>query len=277
MRRARTKGKGERPFFYLEQHVIKGRAWPSFAHFLADLATFERDELDLLVHHTTRERPVDCFATEAPHLLPLPGQRFLGTLAVARKVSWDCLVSYGGSRYSVPAAYAGKLVWVLPSRGTTLVVRNDRREVIAEHPITARKGATVLNPDHYAALRRRTPSTAAALTQEFLARFPQQAAFLDGLAAQHRPNLAVHLGPILELAALYEPASLERACALAGEYRTYSHHFIRGLLESEASLHTPAVGAEGPDAARPVSRPPRLDAPIPADLAVYQQLLEVQP
>jgi hypothetical protein len=50
------------------------------------------------------------FQIEALHLTPLPEQRFVGTLALSRKVSWDCVVSFRGSRFSVPAVYAGKRV-----------------------------------------------------------------------------------------------------------------------------------------------------------------------
>lgn len=268
--RARTKGKIERPFFYLEQHLLKGRRWPSFEHFLADLAAFERDELDVLVHHTTQERPIDRFQVEQPHLVPLPEQRFVGLLALARKVSWDCLISYGGSRYSVPAPYAGKLVWLLPSRGANLVVHNSKREAIAEHALSRVKGATVINPAHYASLRRGTPRTYVVLAQEFLQRFPHHRDFLEGLTAQHKLNPADHLRAILELAILYQPVSLEQAFGLAREYNTYSHSFIRGLLESGAGLQTAvAIGTAPPQQG--------LAPAVQTDLAVYQRLLEGQP
>ncbi len=50
--------------------------------------------MDVYVHSTTQERAIDCFQAEWPHLLPLPEQRLVGTLALLRKVSWDCLVSF---------------------------------------------------------------------------------------------------------------------------------------------------------------------------------------
>src|SRR5437660_7848432 len=69
--RAQTKGKVERPFFYLEQQFIKGTHFASFSHFLEELAVFERDDLDVRVHSTTLERPIDRFQQELPHLTPL--------------------------------------------------------------------------------------------------------------------------------------------------------------------------------------------------------------
>ena len=101
-----------------------------------------------------RSAPIDRFQAEIPHLTPLPEQRFVGTLALSRKVSWDCLVSFRGSRYSVPAVYAGKLVWLLVSRGTHLLVLDAQRADLAEHALSQRHGTTVLIQEHYATLRR---------------------------------------------------------------------------------------------------------------------------
>ena len=268
--RAQTKGKVERPFFYLEQQFIKGRHFPSFAHLLQELAAFEQDDLDVRVHRTTQERPLDRFAAEAPQLTPLPEARFVGTLALSRKVSWDCLVSFRSSRYSVPAVYAGQLVWVLVSRGTHLLVLDARRAVIAEHALSLAKGTTVTQDEHYAPLRRGPARTYVVLAEQFLARFPQHAAFLEGLTTQHKLNPAAQLRGVLELALLYEAARLEAAFAVAQEYQTYSHGFIRGLLESEgAPPANPAASAAPPLPGRAL--PP---APVRCDLGRYQRLLE---
>jgi transposase len=270
--RAQTKGKVERPFFYMEQQFIKGRRFPSFAHFLQELAAFERDDLDVRIHRTTQERPLDRFAAEAPHLTPLPEQRFVGTLALSRKVSWDCLVSFRGSRYSVPAPYAGKLVWLLVSRGTHLLVLDARRAVVAEHALTATKGTTVLRDEHYAPLRRGPARTYVVLAEQFLARFPHHAAFLEGLTTQHKLNPAAPLRGVLELALLYDPASLERAFAVAQEYQTYSHGFLRGLLERTGQ---PAPGSPSTTDPSPLARPALPATAVHCDLGAYQRLLEV--
>lgn len=266
--RARTKGKVERPFFYLEEQFVKGTAFASFLDFQRQLATFEAEDLDVRVHTTTQQRPLDRFADEVPHLTPLPEQRFVGTLALSRKVSWDCLVSFRSSRYSVPAVYAGKLVWLLVSRGTHLLVLDGQRQIIAEHTLSPHKGVTVLMQEHYAPLRKTVARTYVVLATQFLARFPHQQAFLDGLVAQHKLNPADHLRPILELADVYDAASLAQAFALATAYNTYSHAFVRGVLEGEGRPATLASPTEGPLRAGPTTL-------VHTDLAVYQRVLEV--
>jgi hypothetical protein len=193
--------------------------------------------------------------------------RFVGTLALSRKVSWDCLVSYEGSRYSVPAGYASKMVWVLPSHGSHIQVVNGKRETIAEHALSRTKGATVMVREHYASLRRGTPRTYVVLSEQFLARFPHDADLLEGLQLQHTHNPADHLRGVMELASLYDERSMRRAFALAREYKSYSHVFIRGLLESRAVPQ--AVEPDRPsDQASPLPR-----VAVQTDLRPYQQLL----
>lgn len=152
--RPRTKGKVERPFFYLEQHFIKGNAWDSFDQFGRDLAAFYSGELDHMVHSTTQERPIDRFQQEKALLTSLPALPFISTGEEMRKVSWDCLLSYEGSRYSVPWRYAAKNVWVRPYQGLALIVRNQRGEEIATHKLSAIKGATIIDPAHCEGLRK---------------------------------------------------------------------------------------------------------------------------
>lgn len=264
--RPRTKGKVERPFFYLEQHFIKGNAFPSFAHFCQELARFEAEDLDVRVHHTTQERPIDGFAREQSRFTPLPPGRFVSTREELRKVSWDCLISFGGSRYSVPYQYAGKQVWVRTSQGATIQVYSQKGNFIATHPLSRKKGITVLVQEHYAGLRRRAPRTRVLLERAFREHFPDQDAFLEKLYAQQKLNPVAHLRPIVELAGLYPREALLQAFALAQRYNTFSHPFIRGLLERE--LPTELTPERGP---APLWSLPALS--VKRDLGSYQKIL----
>jgi hypothetical protein len=110
------------------------------------------------------------------------------------------------------------------------------------------------------------------LAEQFLARFPHHAAFLEGLTTQHKLNPAAPLRGVLELALLYDPASLERAFAVAQEYQTYSHGFLRGLLERTGQ---PAPGSPSTTDPSPLARPALPATAVHCDLGAYQRLLEV--
>jgi transposase len=71
-RRPELKGKVERPFQYVEGNLLNARSLATKAE-LDALALAWMDTIsDQHVHDTTRERPMDRFAREKDHLLPLP-------------------------------------------------------------------------------------------------------------------------------------------------------------------------------------------------------------
>jgi transposase len=266
VRRPRTKGKVERPFYYLDNHFIKGNSWTDFDAFGRDLARFTLDILDVREHLTTHQRPIDRFAEEAPYLTPLPAMRYIGIHALTRKVSWDCLIPYDGSRYSVRCVYAGKRVWVRVSQGVGLEALSPTGEVIARHALSETKGATIIDPAHYEGLRKDTPRTRVVLVEAFQRRFPDQQVFLDGLLAQQKLGPVRHLRGILELAQHYAPEAMRAAFRNAGTYNTYSLPFIRGVLQHDA---LPVTAPATLSTTRvPV---PRLE--VKRDLRAYQTLL----
>jgi len=165
---------------------------------------------------------------ERPELTPLPAGRFVRSQEQFRKVSWDCLISFAGSRYSVPHQYAGKQVWVRTSQGERLEVYDQQGRLIARHQLSRQKGVTVLVRAHYKGLRREAPKTRVLLERAFLARFPDHGWFLEKLAAQQKMNPVSHLRPILEMADNYPKEAMCKAFSLALEYNTFSHRFING-------------------------------------------------
>jgi len=265
--RPRTKGKVERPFFFLEEHFIKGHTWRDFDHFCEELAHFETDVLDVREHHTTHQSPLARFVEEVPSLIPLPATRYISIKALTRKVSWDCLVPYEGSRYSVPYPYAGKRMWLRPLQGARLEILAPTGAVVATHALRRTKGAIIIDPAHYEGLRKDAPRTKVVLIEAFQARFPDQQAFLDRLLAQYAVNPVRHLRGILELAYHYPTAAMIAAFQAACEHSTYSVNFVRGVLQHQAE---PLAASPGPTGV--LADVPHLA--IKRDLRAYQAFLE---
>jgi transposase len=264
--RAQTKGKVERPFFYLENHFIKGNSFQSFEHFLEELQRFESEELDTMVHSTTRQRPIDRFQIERAHLILLPPGRFISTRETFRKVSWDSLISFDGSRYSVPYRYAGKSVWVRTSRGINLEVYSQKGELIALHPLSRTKGNTVILKEHYEGLRKRPPRTRLVVRQTFKELFPDDGLFMEKLLAQYKFNSTHHLREILSLLTSYPKDSLREAFQIALTYNTFSSGFVKGVLERVGQFRQDPVPA-----VFTLAYVPKVD--IHRGLGVYQQFI----
>jgi len=100
----RPKARSSGPFQMVEEHFIKGNTFADWADFARRLAHFTAEVLNARIHGTTQERPQDRLLLEQHLLLKLPATRFISCRESFRKVSLDCLVAYGGSRYSVPGS-----------------------------------------------------------------------------------------------------------------------------------------------------------------------------
>lgn len=242
VRTPKTKGKVENPFYYLEQHFIKGNEWKNFDDFNLKLLEFE-EKVNHKVHGTTQEKPIERYGEERKTLTPLPEHKFIGILEMFRKVSWDCLISYGNSRYSVPSQFAGKSVWVRPSQGIKLKVFSQKGTLIAEHNLSQKKKEIVIDPRHYEGLRKRIPDTLEYLKKIFLEKFPGEKLFLEKLLSQQKLNGSRHLRAIISLSNYYSLEMMQRAFSYAKEYNTFSHNFIRGILEIDGEMDMEEVSS----------------------------------
>jgi len=235
-----SKGKVEKPFDFLEQHFIKEQEFNSFEDLLGRLKTFQ-DEVNNRIHTTTKQTPFSLFQKEKQSLLSLPESRFVNVKELFRKATSDCLVSFGGSRYSVPYQFALREVWLRVSRGYILQIYSSGNSLIAEHVISAVKGKSVIQMEHYKNHRIERGNWNR-LTDLFLKSFPGQEDFLDNLKAQKSINPAYHLTQIMDLVKYYHIDDSLRAFAMAKEYNIYSYRIIKGHLENKA------VGTPGPQA-----------------------------
>jgi transposase len=154
--RPETKGKVERTVGFVRQSFWQGLDLASLGSLetLNQRARTWMEEVNLRVHGTTREIPAERFFRE--QLRALANQPDYDTSYVSyREVCKDCLVSYRGSRYSVPHRYAGQRVVVKePVEGGRIAIWH-QQERMAEHVLAETKGAMIIDPQHYQGLQRR--------------------------------------------------------------------------------------------------------------------------
>jgi hypothetical protein len=182
------------------------------------------------VHSTTKTAPSELFIKEKPSLLSLPEVRYMGVKEDTRKVSYDCLISYNGSRYSVPWMFAGKLVWIKISRGYFLKIYSQSNKIIAEHQLSLKKGSTNIIQEHYKNYREIAESFQS-LKVKFLEDFPDYGLFLDKLIAQKRVNAHRQLKQIIYLSNNYLKDDFIEALDKSMQYNVFNHSFISGYLE----------------------------------------------
>jgi len=178
-----SKGKVENPFSYLENHFILDNQFESFEDFTNQLNQFQ-EKVNKRVHETTQVEPITLFEEqENESLIALPSEKYIGTREEFRKVSSDCLISFGGNRYSVPNVFSGKDVWVRESQGIYLHVYSQTNKLVTTHKLGSGKKQIYMKNEHYKGYRGKR-GTWDRLCLQFLKQCPGHEEFLSRLKAQ---------------------------------------------------------------------------------------------
>ncbi|MCW5852623.1 MAG: IS21 family transposase [Anaerolineae bacterium] len=166
--RAQTKGKVENGVRY-----VRGNFWAGLSyHDLTDLNRQGRTWLDTIanvrIHGTTRIPPFERLSQE--NLVPLGGKPDYDTsLLITRRCSRDCLISYGGNYYSVPAAYVQQALLVKHTEADEVVVFNPQGQEIARHALAEGRHQRIIVAAHYAGV----PTTARSAKRPTARQVPQ--------------------------------------------------------------------------------------------------------
>ena len=224
-----SKGKVEKPFQYLEDHFIAGNAFDSFEDLQSKLKAFQA-RVGTRIHGTIKTSPDALLSEDQKAFSRLPETRYIGIREEIRKVSFDCLFSFGGSRYSAPWMFAGKQIWIRVARGYYLEAYSQANKLIARHKLARVRGACVIEKAHYRG-NRSDLGNIERLSALFLESFPGCELFLEKLQAQKRINARRHLLQFLELAKLYEKGDMENVIKVCMEYNVYNGSFMSGYLE----------------------------------------------
>jgi transposase len=238
------KGRVERPFGYFETNFLPLRAFSS----LKDLRRQVRAWLDgegsepsgnFRLHGTTRRRPVDMWAQEERALLlALPPTPFLPTRVETRLVAKDCLISVLGNSFTVPPLYVGKEVTVLISP-KAIKIYNRQGLVIAAHEIPAGKGRMIIDPAHYAQIKRaQRYFPASQIEAFFLTAFPDHRPFLEGLKRHLKSIDHIHLLQLRALLDHFTVPQVNEALAVATGHGIFTVTYVQEVLRRRHPAQT---------------------------------------
>ena len=224
-----SKGKVEKPFAYIENHFIAGSSFESFEDLQCKLKIFQK-QFNQRTHSTTKAVPEEMFIKEQPFLIPSPESRYIGIKEEVRKVTFDCLISFGGCRYSVPWMFAGKQVWIRVSKGYILEVYSQANKLVASHKLSLEKKAVVIEQEHYKG-NNSDRGNFERLKMSFLSVYPDEVLFIEKLKAAKRINASYQLFQILEIMKMYRKEDFLDAINKSLQYNVFHSSFISGYLE----------------------------------------------
>jgi len=141
--RGQTKGKIERTVSYVRNNFMIGINYSSLQD-LNNQALAWCNKVNSKLHGTTNRVPLQELKKE--NLNPLT-REFMMEKIELRKAGKDCLISYNGSKYSVPSKYALKEVAVR-KLGNILAIYY-QNELVTQHRLSYSKNSYNVNPGHY--------------------------------------------------------------------------------------------------------------------------------
>jgi transposase len=268
-RRPQTKGKVERPFYYVELNLLNGRTFRTLEHLNETTQWWLASVADVRVHRETGQRPLDAHAQEQPHLLPLPASDYDTARVVYRVVDSEGMISYERNLYSTPWRLVGRLLPVRITEDEVIVYDSTSLEQVGRHELFPRhvRGERRVDPAHRPS---RSPQEQEAVLRERFQELGEGAVqFLEGLLRAHRDGKS-QARKVLGLLALYHRADGLAALERAVRYHAFSWTSVERILAAQARPRPPL------DVLHDQHRPGfSTDTPVgPRPTADYQPLLE---
>jgi transposase len=237
VRRARTKGKVERPFQFVEGNLLNGRKFQDLEHLRAMAGWWMKEKSDRHRHETTGQVVIELFLEqEKDALRPLPVYPYDCSEVAHRVCRVDGFIEFETNLYSVPYQYVADIL-VLKATEQEVSFYSPDLELIACHerlPTGASK--MVENPEHR--LHPKTRYGLEPVRESFLALGQASEDFLKGLQQKHPRNCGFHARFILRLKEHYASDDINSALRHATVYHAYDGRAIERILKAKAKPRT---------------------------------------
>jgi transposase len=232
---------------YVKRNFLGGREPTTLPQANRDVRRWALTVAGQRIHGTTKERPLDRFASERAALQPLPAAPY--DLAVWKQVKLqrDCYVVFENAYYSAPFRLVGQQLWVRGGSQMVQIYTTDY-QLVATHDRAQKPGRRLTNPAHLPP--HKVPGlmlTRESCRQQASAVGPATRQVVDGFL-DHRPEDRLRMaGRLLRLGARFSPARLEAACARALRFDDPAYLTVKRILEQGLD----AVAAPTPEPTPP--------------------------
>jgi transposase len=234
--RARTKGKVERPFYYLQEHLLRGLEVKDISSFDRLLAEFT-EKYNARLHSDLAESPDERFLKEKAFLkrIPLVEPAILYDKPI-RKVSHDGYISWDGALYPMAMPHCLQNVRVEAEFGKKLKVYDMSGELIAEHNIRLfDKKVRPVHPEHEeinGSYMQKKETYRAETVKKFIETFQQTGSlYVKGLRTAVTANMYWHIDEIMKYTLVYNTEDVAAALSECIEIGAYHKNSVMRLLQ----------------------------------------------
>lgn len=245
--RPRTKGKAERPFYYLQEHLLRGLEVKHLSEFDRVLMEFN-SEYNARPHSTLKEAPDERFLREKEYLrrIPMVDPAILYRKEF-RQVSNDGYIPWNGKLYPVPMNLCLKKVMIDVILGKELNVYDLRGNLVARHEVRIFDNEIrPIHPEHeernntYMIKRKARISE---ITNRFVNLFKETGEnYVKGLRTSVGANVYWHIKEIVDFSNIYgvnEVLLALNECIKMGAY--HKNSVGRVLADKEVQKSSLAV------------------------------------
>lgn len=229
--RAKTKGKVEAPFQYVEKNLLNARKFRDMEDLRQMARWWMAERSDVHIHDTTGRAPLELFLEkEQLTLTALPVHPYDTAEVALRVCRVDGFLEHDTNFYSVPYEYIADILTVKATE-EEIIVYSPELNVIAHHerkPMGANE--KVEDPGHRKSDKIRYGLEP--VKEAFLALGDGAEAFLKGLKARHPRYCGVQARHILRLKERYHCQDIHAALVHALKYYAFDGKTIERILKA---------------------------------------------
>ncbi|MDP4182569.1 MAG: IS21 family transposase [Bacillota bacterium] len=229
--RARTKGKIEKPYQYIEAHFIKGNSFPSMTELNKASKEFITNWCQK-VHGTTKRIPSEAHKEEIICLSPIPEKRFIKGTLEKRKVSPDSYVNIDARKYSVPVKYVDKQVQYRIVYGYKIEIYDMNMNFIRSYEINTSDDPVTRLDEDYEPISNKAPKSIPEVRRQFKSAFKNGEIFLE-TASKILDQPIYHARQILKLRELYTTESLDKILEYCIRNNILDIDGVKGVLKEK--------------------------------------------
>jgi transposase len=231
------KGRVERIIRYVKNNFLAGRTFPSVSDINQQGFTWRDKVANTRIHGTTGKKPIDLFDQQEKSLLtPLPKTDYDTRLTLAVKSTSQSLAKFETNRYSVPFAYASRMLTL--KADDQWVSLYDKEKLIAQHQRSQQKYQSIEDPRHYQGLLSSKPHGAYFKHRDALLTLGETAHHYVELLTKTELRLPHQIQKIIQLVELYGKTEVLAAMEHALPYNALGHEYLRNIIQANRRKRT---------------------------------------
>ncbi len=223
------KGRVESAVRYVKRNFLSGRSFSSISQCNTEAFLWRDGKANCRIHGTTKKRPVDLLQEkEQPLLTPLPAIDYDTRITRTVKSTTQALVRFDNNRYSVPFAYASRILTLKVD--DQMVNIYDKEQLIARHQRARGNNQVVEDPSHRKGLLQSKPNASFFKYRDALMALGDTAKAYFAAMCHTEINIPHHVKKIMALVDLYGKTEVLSAMHHAMKYSAFGHEYLANII-----------------------------------------------